>query len=148
MPSKTSAVTPCFASVRTYSMKHIEVVAAIIVHDGKILATQRGYGNYKGSWEFPGGKIEPGEAPEAALVREIHEELDATIEVGPKLVTVDYDYPEFAMTMQCFVCTLASGMKLLEHSDARWLGRDELDDVGWLAADEEVIAAIKENDIV
>ena len=129
-------------------MKHIEVVAAIIVHDGKILATQRGYGNYKGSWEFPGGKIEPGEAPEAALVREIHEELDAAIEVGPLLITVDYDYPEFSMTMQCFVCTLASGMKLLEHSDARWLGRDELDDVGWLAADEEVIAAIKENEIV
>ena len=129
-------------------MKHIEVVAAIIVHDGKILATQRGYGNYKGSWECPGGKIEPGEAPEAALVREIHEELDADIEVGSKLITVDYDYPEFAMTMQCFVCTLASGMKLLEHSDARWLGRDELDDVGWLAADEVVIAAIKENEIV
>lgn len=129
-------------------MKHIEVVAAIIVHDGKVLATQRGYGNYKGSWEFPGGKIEPGEAPEAALVREIHEELDADIEVGSKLITVDYDYPEFAMTMQCFVCTLASGIKLLEHSDARWLDRDELDDVGWLAADEEVIAAIKENEIV
>ncbi len=129
-------------------MKHIEVVAAIIVHDGKVLATQRGYGNYKGSWEFPGGKIEPGEAPEAALVREIHEELDAAIEVGPLLITVDYDYPEFAMTMQCFVCKLASGMKLLEHSDARWLGRDELDDVDWLAADEEVIAAIKENEIV
>lgn len=129
-------------------MKHIEVVAAIIVHDGKILATQRGYGNYKGSWEFPGGKIEPGEAPEAALVREIHEELDAAIEVGPLLITVDYDYPEFSMTMQSFVCTLASGMKLLVHSDARWLGRDELDDVGWLAADEEVIAAIKENEIV
>lgn len=129
-------------------MKYIEVVAAIIVHDGKVLATQRGYGNYKGSWEFPGGKIEPGEAPEAALVREIHEELDADIEVGSKLITVDYDYPEFAMTMQCFVCTLASGIKLLEHSDARWLGRDELDDVDWLAADEEVIAAIKENEIV
>ena len=129
-------------------MKHIEVVAAIIVQDGKILATQRGYGNYKGSWEFPGGKIEPGEAPEAALVREIHEELDANIEVGSKLITVDYDYPEFAMTMQCFICTLASGMKLLEHSDARWLGRDELGDVGWLAADEEVIAAIKKNEIV
>lgn len=124
-------------------MKHIEVVAAIIVHDGKVLATQRGYGNYKGSWEFPGGKIEPGEAPEAALVREIHEELDAAIEVGSLLVTVDYDYPEFAMTMQCFVCRLASGMKLLEHSDARWLGRDELDSVDWLPSDIEVIAAIK-----
>ncbi|MEI3377006.1 MAG: (deoxy)nucleoside triphosphate pyrophosphohydrolase [Coriobacteriales bacterium] len=124
-------------------MKHIEVVAAIIVHDGKILAMQRGYGNYAGSWEFPGGKIEPGETPEAALVREIHEELDATIEVGPLLITVDYDYPEFAMTMHCYVCKLESEMKLLEHSDARWLGADELDSVGWLAADEEVIEAIK-----
>ena len=120
-------------------MKHIEVVAAIIVHDGKILATQRGYGNYKGSWEFPGGKIEPGE---------VHEELDATIEVGPKLITVDYDYPEFTMTMQCFVCTLASGMKLLEHSDARWLGRDELDDVGWLPSDIEVVQAIRDARVV
>lgn len=129
-------------------MKHIEVVAAIIVHDGKILATQRGYGNYKGSWEFPGGKIEPGEAPEAALVREIHEELDADIEVGSKLITVDYDYPEFAMTMQCFVCTLASGMKLLEHSDARWLGRDELDSVDWLPSDVEVVAAIRDAGVV
>ena len=145
---KNKAKESCHVTERLSPMKHIEVVAAIIVHDGKILATQRGYGNYKGSWEFPGGKIEPGEAPEAALVREIHEELDADIEVGSKLITVDYDYPEFAMTMQCFVCTLASGMKLLEHSDARWLGRDELDDVGWLAADEEVIAAIKENEIV
>ena len=122
-------------------MKRIEVVAAIIVHDGKILATQRGYGNYKGSWEFPGGKIEPGEAPEAALVREIHEELDADIKV-------DYDYPEFAMTMQCFVCTLASSMKLLEHSDARWLNRDELDDVGWLPSDIEVVAAIRDVGVV
>ena len=129
-------------------MKRIEVVAAIIVHDGKILATQRGYGNYKGSWEFPGGKIEPGEAPEAALVREIHEELDADIKVGPKLITVDYDYPEFPMTMQCFVCTLASSMKLLEHSDARWLNRDELDDVGWLPSDIEVVAAIRDVGVV
>ncbi len=124
-------------------MKHIEVVAAIIVHEGKILATQRGYGNYAGSWEFPGGKIEPGEAPEAALVREIHEELDATIDVGPLLITVDYDYPEFAMTMHCYVCKLESEMKLLEHSDARWLEASELDDVDWLAADEEVIETIK-----
>ena len=124
-------------------MKHIEVVAAIIVDDGKILATQRGYGNYAGTWEFPGGKIESGEVPEAALVREIHEELDATIKVGPLLITVDYDYPEFAMTMHCYVCKLESEMKLLEHSDARWLGADELDDVGWLPSDVEVVAAIR-----
>lgn len=129
-------------------MKHIEVVAAIIVHDGKVLATQRGYGNYAGKWEFPGGKIEPDEAPEAALVREIHEELDAAIEVGSLLVTVDYDYPEFAMTMHCYVCELESEVKLLEHSDARWLGREELDDVDWLPSDIEVIAAIRAAGVV
>ena len=81
-------------------------------------------------------------------MREIHEELDADIKVGPKLITVDYDYPEFAMTMQCFVCTLASSMKLLEHSDARWLNRDELDDVGWLPSDIEVVAAIRDAGVV
>lgn len=129
-------------------MKYIEVVAAIIVHDGKVLATQRGYGNYAGKWEFPGGKIEPGEAPEAALVREIHEELDASIEVGPLLITVDHDYPEFAMTMCCYVCELESGMKLLEHSDARWLGADELEDVDWLPSDLEVVAAIRAAGVV
>lgn len=129
-------------------MKHIEVVAAIIVHDGKVLATQRGYGNYAGSWEFPGGKIEPGEAGEQALVREIREELDASIKVGSLLITVDYDYPEFAMTMHCYVCELTSDMKLLEHSDARWLGRDELDSVGWLPSDIEVVSAIRSAGVV
>ena len=100
-------------------MKTIEVVAAIIVHDGKILATQRGYGDYAGGWEFPGGKREPGEQPEEALRREIREELDAEIEVGRHLVTVSYEYPEFFLHMQCFVCALAGSMKLLEHSAAR-----------------------------
>lgn len=128
--------------------KRIEVVAAIIVRDGKILATQRGYGNYAGTWEFPGGKIEPGENPEAALVREIHEELDATIEVGPLLITVDYEYPEFFMTMHCYVCKLASDMKLLEHSDARWLTRETLGSVDWLPSDIEVVAAIRAAELV
>ena len=125
------------------------VICAVIVRDGRALLARRAPGQkHEGLWEFPGGKIEPGEAPEAALVREIHEELDADIKVGPKLITVDYDYPEFAMTMQCFVCTLASSMTLLEHSDARWLNRDELDDVGWLPSDIEVVAAIRDVGVV
>lgn len=132
----------------TESKKHIEVVAAIIVKNGKILATQRGYGNYAGTWEFPGGKIEPGENPQNALEREIHEELDATVEVGPLLITVEYEYPEFFMTMRCHVCKLASDMKLLEHSDARWLTRETLDSVDWLPSDIEVVAAIRDANII
>lgn len=128
--------------------KHIDVVAAIIVKDGKILATQRGYGNYAGAWEFPGGKIEPGEEPEAALEREIREELDASVEVGDLLITVDYEYPEFFMTMRCHACTLSGDMRLLEHSDARWLSRDALDSVDWLPSDIEVVAAIKETGLI
>lgn len=128
--------------------KHIEVVAAIIVKDNKILATQRGYGNYTGTWEFPGGKIEPGESPKIALAREIHEELDATVEVGPLLITVDYEYPEFFMTMHCYVCKLASDMKLLEHSDARWLTHETLDSVDWLPSDIEVVAAIRDSNLI
>ena len=129
-------------------MKTIEVVAAIIVHDGKILATQRGYGDYAGGWEFPGGKIEPGEQPEEALRREIREELDAEIEVGRHLVTVSYEYPEFFLHMQCFVCALAGSMKLLEHSAARWLTRETLESVDWLPADIEVVRAIEESGVV
>lgn len=128
--------------------KHIEVVAAIIVKDGKVLATQRGYGNYAGAWEFPGGKIERDEDPRAALEREIHEELDAVVDVGDLLVTVDYEYPEFFMNMQCYVCSLAGDMRLLEHSDARWLTRDTLDSVDWLPSDIEVVAAIEEAGLV
>lgn len=98
--------------------KTIEVVAAIIVDDGRVLATQRGYGDFAGGWEFPGGKVEAGETPEAALVREIHEELDARIEVGAHLVTVEYDYPTLHLVMHCYLCHLESGMTLLEHKAA------------------------------
>ena len=120
--------------------KHIEVVAAIIVRDGRIFATQRGYGEWKDWWEFPGGKIEPGESPEDALKREIREELATEIEVDELLTTVEYDYPKFHLTMHCYLCTIISGdLTLLEHEDARWLALDELDCVKWLPADKDVI---------
>ncbi|MBR4495252.1 MAG: (deoxy)nucleoside triphosphate pyrophosphohydrolase [Clostridiales bacterium] len=127
-------------------MKIINVVAAIIVRDGKILATQRGYGEYKDGWEFPGGKIEPGELPEDALVREISEELDASIEVEDYLTTVEHDYSDFHLSMQCFFASLKddSHLKLLEHEASRWLSFDELDDVDWLPADIKVVEALKE----
>ncbi len=131
--------------IQCLGMKTVNVVAAIIVSEGKILATQRGYGEYKDGWEFPGGKIEPGESPEAALVREISEELDASIEVGEHLITVEHDYSDFHLTMQCFFATLKddSHVKLLEHEASRWLAYDELDDVDWLPADVKVVEAIK-----
>lgn len=122
-------------------MKTIEVVAAIIVDDaGRIFATQRGYGDWKDWWEFPGGKIEPGEQPQEALKREIREELDAAIEVGELLRTIEYDYPQFHLTMHCYRCSLADGhLTLLEHEAAKWLRPDELDSVRWLPADEDLI---------
>lgn len=120
--------------------KSIEVVAAIIVKDEKIYATQRGYGAYKDKWEFPGGKIEPGETREHALEREIKEELDTEICVGDHICTVEYDYPEFYLTMHCFLCNILSGeLTLLEHEDAKWLGKDEIWSVDWLPADIEVV---------
>ena len=122
------------------SKKTIEVVAAIIIRDGKLFATQRGYGEWKDWWEFPGGKIEPEESQEDALKREIREELATEIEVGTLLSTVEYDYPKFHLTMHCYLCTIISGeLSLLEHEDARWLTTDELDSVKWLAADKDVI---------
>ncbi len=125
-------------------MKTIEVVAAIIVRGGKVFATQRGYGEWQGWWEFPGGKIEPGECPQEALAREIREELDAEIEVGELLETVEWDYPAFHLTMRCFMCTLLSeSMRLNEHEDAAWLTRDTLNSVKWLPADEGLIENIK-----
>ena len=126
-------------------MKQIEVVAAIIQRNGLTFATQRGYGEWKDWWEFPGGKMESGEAPETALVREIHEELAAAIKVGELLCTVEHDYPKFHLTMHCYLCSLLSEMTLLEHEDARWLSKEELDSVKWLPADEEVIQKLKGN---
>ncbi len=118
-------------------MKTIKVVAAIIRDGDRIFATQRGYGEYKDGWEFPGGKVEPGETPQEALVREIKEELDADIIVGDLLTTVEYDYPTFHLSMDCFWAKLVEGteMKLLEHEAAKWLALDELDEVEWLGAD-------------
>ena len=121
-------------------MKTIEVVAAIIIRDGKVFATQRGYGQWQGWWEFPGGKIESGERPQEALVREIQEELDAEIEVGGLLETVEWDYPDFHLTMHCFACTLLSdSLHLNEHEAAAWLTLDTLNSVKWLPADEDLV---------
>lgn len=126
-------------------MKKIEVVAAIIIRDGKVFATQRGYGEWKDWWEFPGGKIETGECPQEALVREIWEELDAEIEVGELIETVEWDYPAFHLTMHCFVCSLVSeSMHLNEHEASAWLTRETLHSVKWLPADEGLIQKIKE----
>ena len=121
-------------------MKTIEVTAAIIIQDGKVFATQRGYGDWKGWWEFPGGKMEPGETPQEALTREILEELDAEIEIGELLDTVEWDYPAFHLKMHCFLCTLVSeSIHLNEHEDAAWLSAETLDSVKWLPADEGLI---------
>ena len=130
-------------------MKTIRVVAAVIraVNDkGEpiIFATQRGYGDFKGSWEFPGGKIEVGETPQEALKREIMEELDTEISVGELIDTIEYDYPEFHLSMDCFWCEIVNGnLVLKEHEDARWLTKEQLDDVEWLPADITLIEKIR-----
>lgn len=125
-------------------MKTVDVVAAVIKREDAILATQRGYGDFEGGWEFPGGKVEAGETPEQAIVREIHEELEAIIEVDSYLTTVEYDYPSFHLSMRCYVCHVAQGhLELLEHSAAKWLTTLELDSVDWLPADVVVVDAIK-----
>ena len=124
-------------------MKHIEVVAAIIRRGNEIFATQRGYGEFKDWWEFPGGKIEPGESLQQALVREILEELDATIEVGELLQTVEWDYPTFHLTMHCFWCELTcEALHLNEHEAASWLDREHLRSVKWLPADYGILDEI------
>lgn len=125
-------------------MKTIQVAAAIIREGDRIFAAQRGYGSAKDGWEFPGGKIEPGETPEQALVREIWEELNAEIAVGEKLTQVEWDYPDFHLSMACYWCAVASGtLTLREHASARWLNFSELDAVDWLPADRVAVAAIK-----
>ena len=131
--------------IQSLFMKTIHVVAAIIRKDGKILATQRGYGEYKDGWEFPGGKINERETPQKALAREIKEELNADITVGDLLVTVEHDYADFHLSMQCFWAELKddSHIELLEHEAAKWLSVNELGSVEWLPADIKVVEAIK-----
>lgn len=125
-------------------MKVIKVVAAIMIHNGRVFATQRGYGEFKDGWEFPGGKVEPEETPQEALVREIKEELNTVIEVGELLDTVEYDYPDFHLSMDCFICKIIAGdLELKEHEDARWLTTETLDSVDWLPADLDLIQKIK-----
>ena len=129
-------------------MKTIKVVAAVICDSlqGKkrIFATARGYGEFKGMWEFPGGKIEPGETPQQTLVREIREELDTTIKVGELIETIEYDYPDFHLSMDCFWCEIIEGdLVLLEAQEGRWLTKDGLDSVKWLPADLELVDRIR-----
>ncbi len=129
-------------------MKTIEVVAAIIQKGDKIFATQRGYGDFKDWWEFPGGKMEPGETPEEALVREIREELSADIHVGKFLYTVEWDYPKFHLTMHCYMCTLVhDALHLNEHEAARWLDMKDIHSVNWLPAD-EILFPLIEKEII
>lgn len=125
-------------------MKSVEVVAAIIRNEDKIFATQRGYGDWKDWWEFPGGKIESGESPEKALSREIKEELDVEISIDSFIKTVEWDYPTFHLTMHCYLCHVTDGnITLIEHEAARWLTTDQLDEVNWLPADKIIIDTLK-----
>lgn len=125
-------------------MKTIEVVAAVIKDGNKILATQRGYGDFKGLWEFPGGKIESGEDNKSALVREIKEELNVDIIVGNHIHTVEYDYPNFHLTMHCYFASISNGtIELIEHQEAKWLTKDTLDSVTWLEADIDLVNILK-----
>ena len=125
-------------------MKTVNVVAAVIRDGNKIFATARGYGEYKGWWEFPGGKVELGETPEAALVREISEELASEIGVEEYIDTIEYDYPTFHLSMRCYFCKLLSGkLMLLEAEDAKWLTKDSIDTVKWLPADITILEKIK-----
>lgn len=125
-------------------MKTVHVAAAIIKHENKIFATQRGYGEFKDGWEFPGGKVEPGETSEQAIVREIQEELDTIIQPDQFFRTIEYDYPTFHLTMDCYLCSVKSGNLILkEHEDAKWLTKDTLYSVDWLPADIELISEIE-----
>ena len=125
-------------------MKTVRVVAAIIIENDKVFATQRGYGEFKDGWEFPGGKIEPGETPEEAIVREIKEELDTEVEVIELLDPVEYDYPNFHLSMGCFICKIKSGdLVLKEHEAAKWLTKDTLGSLEWLPADMGLVGEIE-----
>ena len=126
-------------------MKTIRVVAAVIRKGNRIFATQRGYGEFKDGWEFPGGKIEPGETPQEALVREIREELETEIRVGDLIDTIEYDYPTFHLSMDCFWCEIVEGsLELKEHEAAKWLDRESLYTVDWLPADVGLVERIRE----
>ena len=127
-------------------MKQIKVVAAIIQNENKILATKRGYGEFINMWEFPGGKIESGETKEDALIREIKEELNIKINIDKFALDIEYQYPNFYLFMSCFMCSIKEGsIELLEHNDAKWITKEELDSLNWLPADIEVINYLKEN---
>lgn len=124
--------------------KTVSVTCAVIRDNGRIFAAQRGYGAYKDYWEFPGGKIEPGETPEAALIREIKEELDTIIRVERYICTAEYDYPEFHLSMRCYFCSVCSGeLMLKEHEACKWLAKHELETVDWLPADLVIIPELK-----
>ena len=126
-------------------MKTIRVVAAVIHREGRVFATARGYGAFRGRWEFPGGKIEPGETPPEALTREIREELGVEIAVGAQIATIEYEYPDFHLSMDCFWCRLVSGEPVLKEAEAaRWLTKHQLHEVDWLPADAALLPALAE----
>ncbi len=137
-------VTSCQSGI-IFIMKTIRVVAAVIKDNDRIFATARGYGEYKGRWEFPGGKIEDDETPQQALIREIHEELSVDIEVDDLIRTIEYDYPQFHLSMDCFYAKIRTGqLQLNEAEDARWLSKNQLNEVNWLPADLELIETLKQ----
>ena len=126
-------------------MKTIKVVAAVIKRNNKIFVTQRGYGEFKDGWEFPGGKVEKGETKEEALIREIKEELDTVIKVDSYLDTIEYDYPDFHLSMDCFICSIVEGnLVLKEHEDSKWIKKEEIDTLNWLPADLVILDKVKE----
>ncbi|MCR4661378.1 MAG: (deoxy)nucleoside triphosphate pyrophosphohydrolase [Clostridia bacterium] len=124
-------------------LKKVYISAAVIIEDNKLFATQRGYGEFKDYFEFPGGKIEQGETPEEALIREIKEELDTAINIKKFLMEVNYDYPKFSLNMKCYLCSIdKTHLKLLEHESAKWVTKEEISLLNWLPADEEVLKLI------
>lgn len=126
-------------------MKTIKVVAAVIKSNDEIFVTQRGYGEFKDGWEFPGGKVEKGETKEEALIREIKEELDTVIKVDSYLDTIEYDYPDFHLSMDCFICSIVEGnLVLKEHEDSKWIKKEEIDTLNWLPADLIILDKVKE----